>query len=194
MSFDNDTDGDQPSIMNMIMMVRYTLVGGPDSPWSSMIWSLMFSVCVLYALYEAIKEATRCIAEMFPYGESTTTADEIFRDKYAIGRPRPLLCTIGIFRWFGSAQSTPRSVIIFEIILRVLFVFICGLFNGAVSFMVIIFFVPAFIWYGFHRLRYKATIDMFADMEEKACDDEVYSSLDDEGDDDDDDDEYGSDN
>jgi len=48
-------------------------------------------------------------------------------------------------------KETPKSVIICEIFLRVLFIFLCGIVNGSLTLVMTVFFIPALMWYTFRR-------------------------------------------
>lgn len=115
--------------------VRYTLVGGPESPWSAMLWWMAILVCTLFAFLEAVVEAKHCLCEMYCR----------VRDTWDASRP-PTLGRSGLSSWFWPPESVPWVAILAEAIARVLFVLFCGMFSGACSLLMAPMVVPALIW------------------------------------------------
>lgn len=92
-------------------------------------------ICSLYAWFEAVKEIKRCLVEIHR-GTGPRMLSTGHNSFLAMHWP---------FSWFG-VLATPKTVIYFEVVLRGLFIFFCGLFNGAVSLLFFPFLVPAVVW------------------------------------------------
>jgi hypothetical protein len=101
-----------------------------------MFWWLALLTCGIFALFEAIREVSRCVREIHHRRQPDRIKkfDQLCLTKYAP------------FSWFGTYQKTPWTVVITEILIRTIFVVVCGLFNGVLSLFFSWILIPALLW------------------------------------------------
>ena len=126
----------ESQLPHLFTQIRYTLIGGPESPWTAMFWWLALLMCGIFAIFEAMREVSRCVREIHHRKQHDRIKEF---DQLCLTKHAP-------FSWFGSYQKTPWTVVITEILVRVIFVIVCGLFNGILSLFFAWILVPALLW------------------------------------------------